>query len=408
VDPRSRREDAAVTIENPATTEPRAWPETSWVDPTPRPPRCYEPRTAPHRDEQGVHVYDYATIRGLLRDPNRVTSDVTEMLTPEQRDHLHPVSSFVWATDRRTISGCPGRHAGLRAVMAPWFSPQAVATREQSARAACEPVAQQIDRRTDRPFDVFGDYTLPVVVAYLADWLGVEPADVTYAIEDQLAVGDIFATWPPLASAEMDDRYRTLMDRPGLGGVAGAARDLVGSGVITEREAWGILYSIAVSAVATATTITLTTGLSVEHDLWSRMTDPDDARRAIEEAIRFGTPFPQASRFARESFVLGDVQVHPEDQVLMWLTAANRDLPGPHQQPLHRFDPWRDSTRHLGWGSGYHLCGGVHHARAIALTAVTTLARRCPELGFAGPWKRFVGIDDGFEMAPATARPSPE
>ena len=85
----------------------------------------------------------------------------------------------------------------------------------------------------------------------------------------------------------------------------------------------------------------------------------------------------------------------------MWLTAANRDLPGHQHRPLDRFDPWRDNTQHVGWGSGYHLCGGVHHARAIAATAVTTLARRRPDLALAGPWVRFAGIDDGFTAAPA-------
>jgi hypothetical protein len=34
---------------------------------------------------------------------------------------------------------------------------------------------------------------------------------------------------------------------------------------------------------------------------------------------------------------------------------------------------------------------------------VTALARRCPRLELAGPWKRFVGIDDGFIAAPALA-----
>jgi hypothetical protein len=43
----------------------------------------------------------------------------------------------------------------------------------------------------------------------------------------------------------------------------------------------------------------------------------------------------------------------------------------------------------------------VHHARSIAEVAVTTLARRHPSLGIAGPWKRFVGIDDGYVAAPA-------
>jgi cytochrome P450 len=123
-------------------------------------------------------------------------------------------------------------------------------------------------------------------------------------------------------------------------------------------------------------------------------------RGAVEETVRFGNPFPQASRFAREPFTIGDVAVEPGEQVLMWLTAANRDLPGRHRQPLDRYDPWRDTSQHVGWGSGYHLCGGVHHARAVAATVVTTLAQRLPGLGLGGQWKRFVGIDDGFAAAP--------
>jgi cytochrome P450 len=367
-------------------------------DPSPRPVRCYDPTTPPHRDAQGVHLYDHATIRALLRDPNRVTSDVSEILTPEQRDHLHPVSAFAWATDRRTISGCPGRHAALRKEMAPWFATREVAERTPSARAVCERTGV-LD--TGEPFDVYQDYALPLVVSYLADWLGIEPRDVTYAIDDQLAAGDMFADWPPLSAPEMDEYYRSLMARPDLRGVAAAARDLVASGVITERESWGILYAISVSAVATATTTTLAIGLRVEHDLWPRMVDVADAQGAVEEAVRLGSPFPQASRFVREPFAVGDLQVRPGDQVLMWLTAANRDLPGPQRLPLDRFDPWRDNTQHVGWGSGYHLCGGVHHARALAVTAVTMLAERRPNLGLAGPWKRFVGIDDGYCIAPA-------
>jgi cytochrome P450 len=367
-------------------------------DPAPRPLRYYDPATPAHQDLQGVHVYDHPTIRGLLRDPQRVTSDVSEMLSPEQRDRLHPVSSFVWATDRKTISGCPGRHAALRSVMAPWFATQEVANRPYPARTAVELIDAQ---GVDQQFDVFHDYALPLVVTYLAEWLGIGPADVMYAVDDQLAAGDMFDTWPPLATPEMDEYYRALMARPHLSGIAAAVRDLVGSGVVTEREAWGILYSISVSAVATSTTIALTVGLSVEHHLWHRMVDTHDARPAIEEAIRLGNPFPHASRFAREPFTVGDVAVQPGDQVLMWLTAANRGLPGPHREPLDRFDPWRDTTQHLGWGSGYHLCGGVHHARAIAVTAVAALAEQRPNLGLAGPWKRFVGIDDGYAAAPA-------
>jgi cytochrome P450 len=374
-------------------------------DPSPRPARCYDPSVAPYRDGEDssvVHVHDYATIRALLRDPLRVTADVTESVSAADRDRLHPVSAFVWGTDRRTMSGCPGRHGALRSAMAPWFTASAAAARRATTRGAAEALAPA----PGRAFDLYHDFAIPVVVASTAAWLGVEPADVEYAITDQLDQGEFFEHWPMLSTEEMDEHYRALMARPELGGVAAEARALVAAGVVTEREAWGIVYSLSVSTVATAAAVTLAAGLSVEQGTWERMADPALADGAVQEAIRIGNPFPQASRFVREPFAIGDVAVRPGDQVLMWLTAANRDLPGPHGQPLDRFDPERDNGRQLGFGSGYHLCGGVHHVREVAVAAVTTLAERCPQLRIVGPWKRFVGIDDGYVAAPAeTAAP---
>jgi len=374
-------------------------------DPSPRPPRCYDPSVAPYRDGDDssvVHVHDYATIRALLRDPVRVTADVSETVSAEDRERLHPVSAFVWATDRRTLSGCPGRHGALRTAMAPWFSASAAAARRATTRSTAEALAPA----PGQAFDLYNDFAGPVVVASTAEWLGVEPADVEYAIADQLAQGEFFEHWPMLTTAAMDEYYRALMARRGLGGVAAEAKALVDGGVVTEREAWGIVYSLSVSTVATAAAVTLAAGLSVEQGTWERMADPALADGAVQEAIRIGNPFPQASRFVREPFAIGDVAVRPGDQVLMWLTAANRDLPGPHGQPLDRFDPERDNGRQLGFGSGYHLCGGVHHVREVAVSAVTTLAERCPQLRIVGPWKRFVGIDDGYVAAPVeTAAP---
>jgi cytochrome P450 len=374
-------------------------------DPSPRPARCYDPSVAPYRDGDDssvVHVHDYATIRALLRDPVRVTADVTESVSAQERDRLHPVSAFVWGTDRRTMSGCPGRHGALRSAMASWFTASAAAARRATTRSAAE-------ARVPAPgsaFDLYHDFAMPVVVASTAAWLGVEPADVEYAITDQLDQGEFFEHWPMLSTEEMDEHYRALMARPGLGGVAAEARALVAGGVVTEREAWGIVYSLSVSTVATAAAVTLAAGLSVELGTWERMADPVQANGAVQEAIRIGNPFPQSSRFVREPFTIGDVPVRPGDQVLMWLTAANRDVPGPHAQALDRFDPERDNGGQLGFGTGYHLCGGVHHVREVAVTAATTLAERCPQLRIVGPWKRFVGIDDGYVAAPAeTAAP---
>ena len=133
--------------------------------------------------------------------------------------------------------------------------------------------------------------------------------------------------------------------------------------------------------------------------------EPAQVRAAVEEALRLGSPFPEASRFAREHFTLGDVAVEPGEQVLLWLTAANRGIPGEHRQPLDRFDPDRDTSEHLGWGTGYHRCAGLHHARTAAVATVTALAQHCPGLTMAGAWKRYVGIDDGYVAAPVVTLP---
>ena len=279
-------------------------------DPAPRPPRSYDPTIAPYREDGVVHVHDHRTVRALLRDAKRVTSDVSDLVGPQQR--VHPVSAFVWATDRLTIGGCPGRHAGLRSVMAPWLGPEAVEQRFPDADATSRRPAARL---AGQPFDLYADYAEPVVVEYMAAWLGVEDADVRFAVADQLAMGEIFEEWPVPATEEVDEHYRELMARPGLGGVAGAARELRERQVLTEREVWGIVYALSVSSIATATAITLAIGLSIEHGLWPGMADGARAQPAIEEAVRLGGPFPQASRFVREPFALGDLQVEPGEQL---------------------------------------------------------------------------------------------
>ena len=166
------------------------------------------------------------------------------------------------------------------------------------------------------------------------------PPDVTYAVEDQLAQGEFFEHWPMLSTPEMDDHYRGVdgatPTRRRRGGGTRARR----AGVITEREAWGIVYSLSVSTVATAAAVTLAVGLCRR----ARAVGPHGRSRglpaaAVEEAIRIGNPFPQASRFVREPFQSATCRCEPGDQVLMWLTAANRDLPGPHAAAVRPVRP---------------------------------------------------------------------
>ena len=208
-----------------------------------------------------------------------------------------------------------------------------------------------------------------------------------------------------LSTAEMDEHYRALMARPELGGVAAEARELVAAGVLTEREAWGIVYSLSVSAVATAAAVTLAVGLAVEHGTWHRMADPAAAaapsRRRSGSATR--SPRPAGSCASRSP--IGDVAVQPGDQVLMWLTAANRDLPGPHAAAAR---PVRPGARQRQ-APGLRLrLPPVRRRAPRPRRSPSPRSPRWPSaarsLRIVGPWKRFVGIDDGYVAAPRRPR----
>ena len=95
------------------------------------------------------------------------------MITPEERDHLHPVSQLhAGPPTAGRWSGCPGRHAALRFAMAPWFAPEVAARREPVVTAIAEEAAgERIAASTRGPFDAYHDYALPPVgaVGGLAD-----------------------------------------------------------------------------------------------------------------------------------------------------------------------------------------------------------------------------------------------
>jgi cytochrome P450 len=99
---------------------------------------------------------------------------------------------------------------------------------------------------------------------------------------------------------------------------------------------------------------------------------------AIEESLRFLTPFAVAARATTTETDLGGRRV-PADRLLMvWVGAANRD-----ERQFTRpdvFDPARDPNPHLGFGRGVHFCLGAPLARLEGRVALNILLDRFPAL----------------------------
>lgn len=101
--------------------------------------------------------------------------------------------------------------------------------------------------------------------------------------------------------------------------------------------------------------------------------------QAIEEALRYETPLLNFTRVATKDTELGGVAIPAGSTLLLMNAAANRDedrYADPETFDIFRPDP----KPHISFGSGPHVCIGMHLARLEMRVALNLLLDRLPNL----------------------------
>lgn len=124
--------------------------------------------------------------------------------------------------------------------------------------------------------------------------------------------------------------------------------------------------------------ITLTALLSDPELLERVRADRSLLKPAIEESVRWEPTDPMFSRWTTEDTVLAGVDIPKGSVVHMCLGAANRD-PARWDRP-DEYDLDRPLKPSQGFGSGPHVCLGMHVARAEMHTGIGALLDRLPNL----------------------------
>jgi cytochrome P450 len=110
---------------------------------------------------------------------------------------------------------------------------------------------------------------------------------------------------------------------------------------------------------------------------------PALARAAVEEVLRYDSPFIATVRVASEPLEVGGRQVGKGEILCLLLAAANRD-PEQFVDP-DRFDITREAPN-IAFGGGVHACLGAALARLEGEVVFQALARRLPRLALVdGP-----------------------
>jgi len=105
---------------------------------------------------------------------------------------------------------------------------------------------------------------------------------------------------------------------------------------------------------------------------------PEVVPTAIEEVLRFRSPFWRLPRKVKTDVVLGGQVIPRDSMIFAWNASANRD-PEQFVDP-ERFDIRRTPNRHLAFGYGIHHCLGLYVARLEATTALPMILDQLPDI----------------------------
>lgn len=109
--------------------------------------------------------------------------------------------------------------------------------------------------------------------------------------------------------------------------------------------------------------------------------DPELARTAVEELLRYDSPVQRTGRLAGQDIEIGGVRIGEGQWVSTLVGAANRD-PEVYADP-ERLDIGRHPNPHMSFSAGIHFCLGAQLARVEAQIALPKILERFPRLALA-------------------------
>lgn len=313
-------------------------------------------------------VYGYHDIQTVLGDAKTFSSDLSD--------------------GKMMVFMDPPRHTQFRRLVARAFTAKVVADLEPSVQAITDALLDRVE--ASGRMDLVSDLAFLLPVTVIAELLGLPAADhdkfkqwsipAIRAAEMEL-MGQVPAPELTQAVDELDAYLAQLIasrrDTPRQDLVSALLAAEVEGERLTLQEVASTCRLLLIAGFETTATLignTLQLLLSHPQALAQLSADPDLLPGAIEEALRFNTPFQFFARIAKQDVVLGGQLIKAGQQVMTFNASGNRDESAfPHAD---RFDITRTTNRHLSFGHGIHYCLGAGLGRLEARVAIATLLRR--------------------------------
>jgi cytochrome P450 len=340
------------------------------------------------------HVFSYDVCAAGLRD-ERLSSRRQMAAMPLEQfgiDPSTPAATFFWTMQAQLMLTMDAPdHTRLRRLALKALTPRVV----ERMRASIETIVDRLLDDRGPMFDVMADFAAPLPAMVIAQLLGIPSEDWAHFKRWSDGIIGFDLTHEKLENFhELGLYLRTQIEerraRPqhDLTTAFIAARDQ--DDALSEDELVGQCIILLVGGHET-TTFALGNAvyrLLAVPSLWERLPQAP-IESAVDELLRYDSPFQALSRRATATLSLGQEQASAGATVWFWIAAANRD-PARFAAP-DTLDLARQDNRHLSFGLGPHYCLGAALARLEMQIALTTLRQRYPGLRLASDvvaWRR--------------------
>ncbi|HKF19543.1 MAG TPA: cytochrome P450 [Candidatus Dormibacteraeota bacterium] len=284
------------------------------------------------------------------------------------------------------------RHHRLRSLVSKAFTPTAIAQMEPRIAELTHDLLDETGGRSTIELVTDLSYPLPVIV--IAEMLGVPAEDRPRFREwaDALLTRD---SADPLSKAQLKSvkarlsNFYDYLQEHVAQRRARPRRDLLTDLVeaeidgerLRDREVVGFATVLLLAGHITTTALLCNAIRCLDEHPEAQAAlraDPAAIALAVEEVLRYRSPFALLVRATTAETIVGGKVIPPEQLVMAWVLSANHD----ERQFEHpdEFVIGRQPNAHLGFGRGIHFCLGAPLARLESRVALGILLRRYSRL----------------------------
>ena len=282
-----------------------------------------------------------------------------------------------------TLNSDPPLHDLLRNVVASRMTSQALRPTREMIESRAEALVERLVAQ--HSFDAVEDLAQALPLSIVPDFIGLPQEGREHLLDWAEAT---FNAMGPM-NERCADAVKKLPDlfgyarqlaatgnlRPGSfgAGVLEAQRD----GRITEAQCPQLFTAYLVPSVDTTISAV---GSAIwlfgryPHQWDQVRANPSLIPNAFEEVLRLESPLQSFSRLATSDYDVEGISIPAGSRVVVLFASANRDERKWEQADT--FDVTRNTSGHLGFGYGVHLCAGASLARLEGQAILGALARR--------------------------------